>query len=91
MFVIGTENINYQENLNLSTKLNTIIEQKIPGISRGIIKKGGAGVNGIYNQALSPNLLIIELGGQYNKIEDINNTIEVLAESILILIEGDYN
>lgn len=91
MFVIGTENINYQENLNLSTKLNTIIEQKIPGISRGIIKKGGAGVNGIYNQDLSPNLLIIELGGQYNKIEDINNTIEVLAESILILIEGDYN
>ena len=89
MFVIGTENINYQENLNLSTKLNTIIEQKIPGISRGIIKKGGAGVNGIYNQDLSPNLLIIELGGQYNKIEDINNTIEVLAESILILIEGD--
>ena len=89
MVVIGTENINYQEYLNLSTKLNTIIEQKIPGISRGIIKKGGAGVNGIYNQDLSPNLLIIELGGQYNKIEDINNTIEVLAESILILIEGD--
>lgn len=91
MFVIGTENINYQENLNLSTKLNTIIEQKIPGISRGIIKKGGSGVNGIYNQDLSPNLLIIELGGQYNKIEDINNTIEVLAESILILLEGDLN
>lgn len=91
MFVIGTENINYQENFNLSTKLNTIIEQKIPGISRGIIKKGGSGVNGIYNQDLAPNLLIIELGGQYNKIEDINNTIGVLAESILILLEGDLN
>ena len=91
LFVIGTENLNYQENLNLSTKLNAIIEQKVPGISRGIIKKGGNGVNGIYNQDLSPDLLIIELGGQYNKIEDINNTIEVLAESILILLEGDQN
>ena len=89
LFVIGKENTNYIENKNLSQNLNIILEQKIPGISRGIIEKEGAGVNGIYNQDLSPNLLIIELGGQYNKIEDINNTIEILAEAILILLEGD--
>lgn len=91
MFVIGTENENHDKNLELSNKLNSIIEKKVPGISRGIIKKGGPGVNGIYNQDLSPNLLIIELGGQYNKIEDINNTIEILSESILQLLEGDIN
>lgn len=91
MFVIGTENENHDKNLELSNKLNSIIEQKVPGISRGIIKKGGPGVNGIYNQDLSPNLLIIELGGQYNKIEDINNTVEILSESILQLLEGDIN
>lgn len=89
LFVIGTEYDSYESNLNLATKLNKILEEKIPGISRGIIKKGGAGVNGIYNQDLSPNLLLIEVGGQYNKIEDLNNTTELLSEAILILLEGD--
>lgn len=91
LMVIGTDNTNYKENLNLSTKLNNILEQKIPGISRGITQKGGENVNGVYNQDLSSNLLIIEVGGQYNKIEDINNTIEILSEAILILLEGDIN
>lgn len=89
LFVIGTEHESYNKNYELSSKLNTILEQKIPGISRGIIKKGGVGVNGIYNQDLSEKSILIELGGQYNKIEDINNTLDVLSESILQLLEGD--
>ena len=89
LFVIGTDNENYNKNYELSLKLNNILEQKIPGISRGIIKKGGAGVNGIYNQDLSEKSVLIELGGQYNKIEDINNTLDILAESILLLLEGE--
>lgn len=89
LFVIGTEYNNYEENLNLATKLNNILKEKVPGISRGIIKKGGDGVNGIYNQDLSNKLLVIEIGGQYNKIEDIYNTTEILSEAILILLEGE--
>lgn len=91
LFVIGTEYNNYIENLNLATKLNNILKEKVPGISRGIIKKGGSGVNGIYNQDLSNKLLVIEIGGQYNKIEDIYNTTELLSEAILILLEGELN
>ena len=75
----------------MSSKLNNILEQKIPGISRGIIKKGGNGVNGIYNQDLNEKMILIELGGQYNKIEDINNTLDILSESIFLLLEGDKN
>ena len=44
------------------------------------MKKGGSGVNGIYNQDFSPNTLLIELGGQYNSINEVNNTVLVLAE-----------
>ena len=46
-------------------------------------------MNGIYNQDLSEKSVLIELGGQYNKIEDINNTLDILAESILLLLEGE--
>lgn len=91
LFVIGTEYNNYDENLKLATKLNDILKEKVPGISRGIIKKGGVGVNGIYNQDLSNRLLVIEIGGQYNKIEDIYNTTELLSEAILIMLEGELN
>ena len=91
LFVIGTEYNTYDENLKLATKLNDILKEKVPGISRGIIKKGGVGVNGIYNQDLSNRLLVIEIGGQYNKIEDIYNTTELLSEAILILLEGETN
>ena len=88
LFVIGEENPDYQKNLQVATTLNDYLNQEIPNITRGIIKKGGAGVNGIYNQDLNPNLVLIELGGQYNEIEELNNTLKVLAKVILKYIEG---
>ena len=86
LFVIGTDHENYEENLALAEKLNTILNQKVPNLTRGIIKKGGDGVNGIYNQDFSPNTLLFEIGGSYNKISEVTNTIHVLAESIKELI-----
>lgn len=88
LFVIGEENPDYQKNLQVATTLNDYLNKEIPNITRGIIKKGGAGVNGIYNQDLNPNLVLIELGGQYNEIEELNNTLKVLAKVILKYIEG---
>lgn len=82
LFVVGTMHDNYQKNYDLSQKLNTILNNNIPNISRGISLKGGIGVNGIYNQDLSDKLILIELGGQYNEIEEINNTIKILSLSI---------
>lgn len=89
LFVIGAEHNNYESNYNIALKLNDTIESTIPGISRGIIEKSGPGVNGIYNQDLNPNIVLIEIGGQYNEIEELNNTTEVLAKSILKYLEGE--
>ncbi len=80
MFVVGLDHKNYEPNLKLATKLNTMIESDYPGISRGISKKTGRGVNGIYNQDISPNSMLIEVGGVDNTIEEVYNTMEVLAE-----------
>lgn len=89
LFVIGLDHENYQSNLALVEKLNDMLEQEIPGISRGITKKSGTGVNGIYNQNLSKKSILIELGGQYNEIEELNNTLKILAKVILKYIEGE--
>lgn len=79
MFVVGIEHNNYKKNLELASDLNYKINMKLPGISRGISKKGGRNVNGIYNQDLSQNALLIEVGGIENTIEEIYNTMEVIA------------
>ena len=85
MFVIGLENERYHDNLYITSKLNDIANNKYPNLSRGILKKQGPGVNGIYNQDLGPNVILIEVGGNENNIEEINNTLDLLADII-----GDY-
>src|SRR5690625_1074505 len=59
-FVIGLEHPNYKHNEEKAVKLKAEMEKQIPGITRGIIRKSGPGVDGKYNQDLHPNLLVVE-------------------------------
>lgn len=79
MFLVGLEHENYQKNLDLATRLDELISQFDSTLSRGIYQKEGPGVNGIYNQDFSSKAILIEVGGQYNTIEEVANTIEVIA------------
>ena len=79
MFLVGLEHDNYEANLKVASSLNDMIKLKYPSISRGIYKKSGPGVNGIYNQDFDSNCILIEVGGQYNSILEVSNTIDVLA------------
>lgn len=88
LFVVGTEYSDYKPNLELSKTLNTLINSSYPNLSRGVITKKGEGVNGIYNQDLGDNIILLELGGQYNTMSEVVNTIEVIAEVINIYLEG---
>ena len=80
MFLVGLEHDNYNANLKVATDINNLIKEKYPNLTRGIYKKSGPGVNGIYNQDFNSNCILIELGGQYNTILEVSNTIEVLAK-----------
>ena len=80
MFVIGGDNPNYEQNFALADKLHHAIEEKYPGLSRGVEKYGGAGRNGVYNQDVSDNALLIEFGGVDNTFEELNNTTKAFAE-----------
>ena len=60
-FVVGQDHDNYEANLNKTNNINEKVKQKYPNLTRGVLVKGGKGSNGIYNQDLSPNIILIEI------------------------------
>ncbi len=74
IFLIGLENKNYQENLAFTEKINNKLNELYPNLSKGIYKKGGAGVNGVYNQDFSNRTILLEIGGPDNTIGEVLNT-----------------
>ncbi|MEC2439624.1 stage II sporulation protein P, partial [Bacillus cereus] len=84
-FVVGKGNKNYEKNLQLATALHEAINKKYPGVSRGVIQKGFQTGNGIYNQDLSGQAILIEVGGVDNTVEELNRSIDALAKAF-----GEY-
>lgn len=80
LMVVGAEYESYEKNLSLATQLNKLIEEKYPGLSRGVIKKAGPGSNGVYNQDLSEKALLIEFGGHENTLEELYRTADIIAD-----------
>ena len=89
LFVVGTDYDNYFVNLNFAKYISESLNKKVENLSRGILTKGGSQVNGVYNQDFSSHMLLIELGGEYNTIEEIKNTIDVLAEVLKGAFENE--
>ena len=90
LFVVGLEHSNYEKNLMLANNLNDLFNKYYPGISRGIYKKEGPNVNGIYNQDISENVMLIELGGVDNNIEEVMNSVNAISDIIYKYV-GDYD
>lgn len=88
LFVVGTDNQNKDGNKKNANKLNDIIKSKVPNISRGIVYHGGKGYNGVYNQDISENVFLIEVGGKDNTKEEVLNTINIIYDSISEYIKG---
>lgn len=90
MFLLGLENPNYQDNLVMMEYFNNYLNDNYPGLSRGIYKKSGKGVNGVYNQDFHKNTILIEVGGYENSIDEVNNSLEIIADVLsLYMKEGD--
>ena len=71
------------------TKLNEKIKKIAPTLSRGVLEKKGPGVNGKYNQDFNKNTILIEVGGQYNYIEEVNNTLKIISKVIYEYLEDE--
>ncbi|AWB45435.1 stage II sporulation protein P [Paenibacillus sp. CAA11] len=81
-FIIGHGNPNWRKNEAFANSIHERIEKAYPGLSRGIWGKTSSQGNGEYNQSLSPNSVLIEIGGIDNTKEELERSSKVLADII---------
>ncbi|MEH6941189.1 stage II sporulation protein P [Bacillus sp. JJ722] len=79
-FIVGGDNAQFQKNYALAVKLHKAIQKKYPGLSRGVFKQGGPGNNGVYNQDLSQNAMLIEAGGVDNTFDELRASMDAFAD-----------
>ncbi len=90
MLLLGLENDNYKKNEKNIEILEKWLNDNYKGISRGIFRKKGKGVNGVYNQDFSEDCFLIEVGGEENTFEEVENTLDVISQMIKYYI-GEKN
>lgn len=76
LFVVGKK-YDYQKNYEFVEKINNKIVNYYPTLSRGISLQGTN-----YNQDLNSNIILLELGGVGNTIDEVSNTIDLLTPII---------
>ena len=81
-FIIGHANENWRDNEEFANKINKRLEERYPGVSRGVWGKSADQGNGEYNQSLSPNSILIEIGGIDSTKDELKRTSELLADMI---------
>ncbi|WP_310551984.1 stage II sporulation protein P [Paenibacillus glufosinatiresistens] len=81
-FILGHENKDWKKNEAFANAIHQRLEKQYPGISRGIWGKTSAQGNGEYNQSLSPNSVLIEIGGVDSTKEELKRTADALGEAI---------
>lgn len=86
LFIVGLENPTYQSNLNFTETINNKLNEKYPNLSKGILKKSGPGVNGVYNQDVSGYSILIEVGGYENNVYEVLNSTLAFYECFMEVI-----
>ena len=82
MFVIGMNHDNYQKNEALMLKLNDYLNDKYKGLMRDAFY----GKRSRYNQHFNENVILIEVGGPKNNIEEVQNSVSALGEALASVI-----
>ena len=86
MFVIGTDKTfshpNWKENHKFAVLLSERLEQAYPGISRGIDQRSER-----FNQHLSQNAILLEIGSHGNTMEESLNSAKIFAEVLKNVID----
>lgn len=78
LFIIGASNKDYKKNKLIADNLNTRLNDEYKGISRGVTLREDIS----YNQDLNNKIILIKIGGIDSTLEEVNNTMEVLAKII---------
>ena len=83
MFFLGLGHEKSKDNQKLVNDLENIIKKDYKEILRNTFIRE----NDSYNQDLSPNSFLIEVGGNYNTIEEVYNSLDILAYAIKTYLE----
>ena len=88
MLVVGTnaggrKHPNWQQNLSLALRLQTLLERESPGITRPLNLRAQR-----FNQDLCPGALLLEIGGAGNTRQEALATVPILAEAIEDLLNA---
>ncbi len=75
--VIGKQNPNMKTNLEFAKKIKAVMDKQEPGLSNGIYLGKGD-----YNQDLSPQAILIEVGAHTNKKEDAEEGVKLFADAM---------
>ena len=67
----------WKENYKLADALTSQLNEDYPGLARAVMVKTGR-----YNQHVSPNAILIEVGHNLNTLEEATNTMPYLAEAL---------
>lgn len=83
-FFVSNTHLSYEENLKTAVKLDRILNEIYPGISRGILKEDERPYHNpvSYNQDLHPGALLINIGGVENTLKEEERTTKILANVI---------
>lgn len=84
LFVVGGKPSTYTENIKVVNALNDLIKQSYPTLTRGILTRKES----TYNQDLSNHSILLELGAQENTIDEVMNTVEIIADVIANYLGG---
>lgn len=79
-FIIGMRNKNWMQNEQFALQIHNDLKKNFPGLSKGIYGKNSG--NAEYNQSVSPNAILIEVGGPENTPEECMRTIDLFAKSL---------
>jgi stage II sporulation protein P len=82
MFVVGKGNKKYAKNIASANAVNTRINELFPGLSRGFTYSTHS-----YNQDLSSNVMLMEVGSEESKLEETIRTSKIIARVISDIIK----
>lgn len=88
--VIGQADPHYSENEAIAKKINTLLNDQYPGLTRGIFEKSTSEGNGVYNQDVSTHAILIEIGGVDNTETELKNSTAALAKVISQYLRKNY-
>lgn len=74
MFVVGKGSSHYEQVNACCEQLSSMLNRKIPSICRGVYLKQSD-----YNQGVTDNMVLIEVGANENTYEEVTNSLNILA------------